>query len=333
MKEHLKYIDILRVVATVVVISIHVASMFISLNGLRPGVDRIGGYGVVRCFSAVDIFLMISGMLLLGKTQAITYSQVFGKYIPRVLWSLLVFALPMCIIEQVMVQGNAGIVSILNSSIVHFLTGNSWTHMWYMYMLLGLYLIVPLFHNFVLHTSKPEHTLLAIAIGLIAIIIPNISMITGEDMHHYLTLPTYIGTFYLGFYLRKYCPDNKIVAVVSLICLATYVAYAIYFAESAKPIIGPDFIMSIVTAGAMFCIFRRWPVCSTICSKLAPHCFCIYLVHPVFLNMMFKVFHIGDKLSSSTWLNMIIVVGTAFLLSFAVSYFLHKIPFFKKNVL
>lgn len=333
MKEHLKCIDTLRVVATIVVICIHVASMFISLNGLQPGVDYLGAYGVVRCFSAVAIFVMISGMLLLDKSQPITYTQVFERYIPRVLWSLVLFALPMCMVEQIMTRHEASIADMFTAGIINFLTGNSWTHMWYMYMLLGLYPVVPLLHNFVLHSTKKEHTQLAAVLAMIAIIIPNISMVTGADMHHYLTLPSFIGTFYIGFYLRRYCPDNKFVVAASLLCLLVYVAYGIYFAEHVRPIVGPEFILSIITAGAVFCIFRRWPVCSAMCSRLVPHCFCIYIVHPVFLNLMFKVLHLGDKLTFSPWINMILVVIIAFVLSFVVSYFLHLIPFLRKKVL
>lgn len=333
MKEHIKYIDTLRVVATIAVIFIHVASMFISAKGLCPGSDNLGGYGMVHSFWAVDIFLMISGVLLLGKSQPVAYGQVFGRYIPRVLWALLLFALPMCIAEQFMTQDSANLGNILITSVVNFLTGHSWTHMWYLYMLLGLYLIVPVFHSFVLTTTKKDHTLLAVALAIITIIIPNISMIAGVDMQHFLILPSFLGVFYLGFYLSTYCPENKATLLISLLCLSVYAAYSIHVSQLASLVIGPDSVLSIVAAGAVFCIIRQYPVCSKLCSKLAPHCFCIYLIHPVFLNVMFKILHIEDISTPFAWLNMLLVVAVSFSLSLGVSFLLRKIPFLRNNVL
>lgn len=335
MRERVTYIDTLRVLATVMVIFIHVSSVFVSSCGLCPGMEGFLPYRFVYCLSlcAVAIFVMISGMLLLGKSQLITYNQVFRQYIPRILWALIIFALPMCMVEQIMTHNDAPVSNMLITSIVNFLTGNSWTHMWYLYMLLGLYFVVPLLHNFVQHTSKKEHTQLAVVLTMIAIIIPNIILVTGADMHNYLRLPSFIGTFYFGFYLCKYCSKNNVVITSSLLCIMAYTAYCLLAAKEARPIVGPEFILSIATAGALFCIVRRWPVFSSICSRLAPHCFCIYIVHPVFLNLMFKVLHLGDKLTFSPWVNMIFIVGVAFLLSLSVSYVLHMIPFLRKKVL
>lgn len=331
-KQRLTYIDTLRVLATILVIFIHVSSLFISAHGAAPGEAT---YRFAYCFSlcAVAIFVMISGMLLLSKPQTVTYSRVLTHYLPRILWALLIFALPMCLIEQIMTHPTTGTASLLSSALINFLTGHSWTHMWYLYMLPGLYLITPLLHTFNLHTTRKEHTQLAIALGTLGIVLPNISMLTGVHMEDYMLLPSFVATFYVGYYLYTYCPDNTKTIVASGICLILYTAYCAFATRSMHPIVGPEFGLSIAAVAAMFCIIRRWPLCTGLCQWLSPHCFCIYIVHPVFLNIFFKILHIETYATGSAAVNMILVAGATFLLSLLTSYLLRLVPFLRNRVL
>lgn len=313
----------------------HVSSLFLSALQLKVRDDGFFSYQFAYCFTlcVVAIFVMISGVLLLSKNEPITYTRVFQHYIPRILWALVIFALPMCFIEQLMNNRGAATMDILASSIQNFLTGLSWTHMWYLYMLPGLYLITPLLHTFLLNSTKQEHTQLLMALAIMGIVIPNISMLTGIDMQSYMMLPSFIATYYIGFYIHKYSCDNHKTICCSLVCLVAYTLYCYLIADVTKPIVGPEFILSIAVAGALICISRRWTMLPSLCKRLSPYCFCIYIIHPVFLNVMFKVMHIEHLIMFTPFVNMIMIVGTTFILSLAASYILHKIPFIGKKIL
>ena len=58
----------------------------------------------------------------------------------------------MCLIETYFSKQGGGEI---NSSI-HFATGHSWAHMWYLYMLIGLYLITPVIKPFVVKASNKD---------------------------------------------------------------------------------------------------------------------------------------------------------------------------------
>ena len=71
----------------------------------------------------------------------------------RMVWAWVRFGLGMCLIETYFSkQGGGGEIN----SIIHFATGHSWAHMWYLYMLIGLYLITPVIKPFVVKASNKD---------------------------------------------------------------------------------------------------------------------------------------------------------------------------------
>lgn len=335
MKQRLAYIDTLRLVATLMVVSIHVSSLFLSSTELEAKDEFFFSYVYSFSLCAVAIFVLMSGALLLGKQGQITYSQIFLRYIPRILWAITFFALPMCVIEQMATtRGTASFMEdVIVTSIINFLTGHSWSHMWYLYMLPGLYLVTPLLHNFILNTAKKDHTHLLVALIIMGILIPNISMLAKIDMHSYMMMPSFFATYYLGGYIYLHCPDDDKTLIVSLFCLIVYVAYCFFAADCPNLIVGPEFVLSIATAAALFCLFRRLSWNAQSLKVLSPYCFCIYIVHPIFLHVMFRILHIQGFISLGALVCLLVVVGMTFLLSLLTAYIVRKIPFMRKHVL
>lgn len=152
MGNRLQYINLLRLVATICVIFIHVGSLFISSQGLQP--QESSDYELYEfihrfCAFAVPVFVLISGALLLNPSKEISYHKIFRKYIPRIVRALLLFGLGMCLIEAYMTRANDNLIEIMVKSVANLATGKCWTHMWYLYMLIGLYALVPLYKVFI----------------------------------------------------------------------------------------------------------------------------------------------------------------------------------------
>ena len=83
-------------------------------------------------------------------------------------------------------------------------------------------------------------------------------------------------------------------------------------------------------------IAKEYDIKSSIAEKLSPYCFCVYLIHTIFINISYKILHItplnilGDT-SISITIPLFFIIFT--ILSFASAYILAKIPFLKKHVL
>ena len=106
---------------------------------------------------AVPVFLMITGALLLDPNRQITYSDCIRKYAKRILLALFVFGIPFSMLE-ILLNTKSITVRSLFEAIINVINGNSWSHLWYLYALIGLYFVLPMLKAFV--NNSDEKTLL-----------------------------------------------------------------------------------------------------------------------------------------------------------------------------
>ena len=140
-----QFLDVLRVLATCAVVLMHVltgatdvtdASRMPEYRGLLLAVMDL----VTWC---VPVFLLISGYLFLNPERELTYPVMLKKYCRRIALAILLFGVPYAGSELVVMERTfrAGMIP---EAVKMALTGNTWAHMWYLYLILFLYLITPL---------------------------------------------------------------------------------------------------------------------------------------------------------------------------------------------
>lgn len=168
--QHIVWLDVVRFVAMFTVVCCHCTDPFNFYPGTAPNIDEIKLWGAIYgalLRPCVPLFVMITGALLLPVRGEV--SVFYKKRIPRVLWPFLIWSViynlfpwitgllgikPEIILdffpysgEEVMRQSLSisldYIVQIpFNFSIVD-------VHMWYIYLLIGLYLYLPVFSAWV----------------------------------------------------------------------------------------------------------------------------------------------------------------------------------------
>lgn len=126
-------LDLLRVLAMTGVICIHVSGgQFYNLPVDSPAWQAMNLWdGLSRW--AVPIFAMVSGAVFLDPERHVSARSLFQKYIPRILLAFLVWSALYAAIEC---HGSPRVF------VTQLLRGHY--HMWYLYMLTGFYLIVPI---------------------------------------------------------------------------------------------------------------------------------------------------------------------------------------------
>ncbi len=148
------YIVFLRVIATLAVLINHVP--LVADHVFRESATRFDDEFTGACVSlvhwAVPIFVMITGALLLDKKREISFEIAIKKYLWRIAVVLLVVGGSFALMEEYSNTRSINL-SLFYTSFVNVLIGKSWTHMWYLYMLLGLYLVTP-FLKMILNTAK-----------------------------------------------------------------------------------------------------------------------------------------------------------------------------------
>ena len=191
-------IDIIRIFAFVFIVFLH------TLNR-QFGVDVwMGGYAIISI--GVNLFIMISGYLLLDKTEeAIVF---FKKRILNILPLFLVFNI------IYIYFGKIPIIPVLKGKAI------SASHFWYIYMILGLYLLTPWLQK-VLKYAEKETLFVVFLWFLCNILNPYLRYFNlAEIPFSNFPLTGFIGYYILGYFVKKY--DNKVKRASFILIIVIY---------------------------------------------------------------------------------------------------------------
>ncbi len=193
-------VDLIRTVAIVAVILLHAGNDLTNqvLNTLEIfrwcTVDVYQSLGRV----GVPLFIMLTGVLLLTpRAQPESLRAFFKKRwvrigIPFVFWAIIYFLWDFFVNQK-------------QIDIVQGLLTGPYFQFWYIYMLLGLYLLTPLLRIFMAHADKSvvRFTLVLWFIG--SALLPVLALLTPYHLDvNVLLIPTYVGYYILGAYLINF---------------------------------------------------------------------------------------------------------------------------------
>jgi len=284
---------------------------------------------------AVPVHFMITGALMLRPDKPLFFGLCMRKYAKRILLALFIFGVPFSLMEMFL-EYKALTPGMLGHAVFNVIIGQSWDHLWYLYALLGVYLLLPMFKRFT--DAAPRSDLRAIIIVLLLfqfglpLLQTKVYLPIAVEMPIVSTSVTYL---LLGRYLRDGLPGLLRSKMRCLLCLAASCALAVYVFSVS----GSEYLLGFfapVLAVLVFALFQDLTVPEHLNAplwKLDRLCFGVYLVHPVFINFAYKFLHITPA-SFGAYPMMILVFFAAFsLLSFAASWIMALIPPLKKYVL
>lgn len=135
----LSYIDILKIVATFAIVLWHVSAVYVRMDAALLSPLGALPYVINLCVRfALPMFMMISGALLLRESYAFNFKQKFSYIIKLyAVWSL-VYVLA----DQAMRAASGGALLSPAEMLASWIRGPY--HFWYLQMLLGVYLLMPL---------------------------------------------------------------------------------------------------------------------------------------------------------------------------------------------
>ena len=155
-KRDLMYLRLVRVTAAMAIVILHTFNFFAaSVETLQ--LQRVVSYCVrnMQMF-AVPCFVMVSGVLLLNPEKELTVRYIVTKYVLRVGLALLFFSLFYYVYDHV-IQGMPFSGKDIWAYLLQVYQNKSWSHMWYLYLILGIYLLLPLFRLAAKHASASEY--------------------------------------------------------------------------------------------------------------------------------------------------------------------------------
>ena len=359
-----QFLDVLRVLATCAVVLMHVltgatdvtdASIVPEYRSLLLSVMDL----VTWC---VPIFLLISGYLFLNPERTLTYPVMIKKYCRRIALAILLFGVPYAASELVVAERTFRI-RMIPEALKMTLMGHTWSHMWYLYLILFLYLITPLLKKVlrVLPVWGAAAVMAVIFLG--SSVAPFLNKVL--DINSIPVLPD--GGVYFLYYLcgylfavREVCVDKGrnvwLTAAVAVLALGmilsrTLAGFSIQMAYNY-----PFTVLLAVLLfaagwngggdGAALAAREKDRTHRIPWQEAGALSFAVYLVHPVYVNLLYKFVKITPFTvleqcgvqSVAAGQAVLILLLAAFCLvvlalATATAWVLRKIPLLRKYVL
>ena len=247
--------DLLRLIAIVMVISIHCSDPFNVSPEARSNPEYNLWGSIYGSFlrPCVPLFVMLTGMLLLPVKQEIGefyHKRMLRVIIPFVIWSLLYNLFPWF---TGILGLNSSVLSVMfpyagenpsqsfgsclhNILMIPFNFNTYTVPLWYIYMLIGLYLYLPFFSVWVKQATKKQVKIF-LSIWVLTLFLPycqefitsNIGGVCAwNDFGILYYFSGFSGYLFLGRYLKdKIHLSGKATIALSLVCLV--IGYAVTY--------------------------------------------------------------------------------------------------------
>lgn len=333
------YLDWVRAFACAAVVLIHCFTVYLDNTSITEvGVFRSVAWTeilVVFCRWAVPCFLMVTGALLLDPSRRVG-SEKISRYVLRVVTVLMTFGWLFALIEIVFSR-QAFDFSMVYTAFLNVLQGKGWAHLWYLYDLMGIYLLLPLFRAFVANSEKRDLQRMLSILFFFSLVIPTFNSITALNLKRYLWLGSSVFYFMLGWYLHAFKEPRKTIyslGFAALICQVLITGYGI-MVEHTYPnwVWLPASPLTAMWAATVFSLFKNnmdVPMHATgLVASLAACSFGVYVIHPLFLNFMYKALN-WSAISLPILVFEIVTFVLALFPSWFSTWVLRKTPLFRK---
>lgn len=344
-KQRIRYLDVLRIAAIFCVVVIHTCTVpwrTTAPSDLDWQILNVFDSAVRFC---VPLFVMISGALFLDPAREIQPRRLFTHNILRVVtaflfWSVAYAGLSFVLnILRGMPITAQSIVELIKSIVVgHY-------HLWFLFAIVGLYLITPFLRLIAANKRLTEYfLLLSFTLCLLTNLLELIPALgpTLREIRSNMQL-SFIGGytvyFLLGDYLHRHGVGDRLRHILyglgAVSVIATAIGTAALSAQADAPISSLySYLLptTAFTAAAVFLFVKRHAdripdserACAVI-TRLSALSFGIYLVHDMINILLSKV---GiSAISINPLFGVPLISVAVFLSAAAIAWLLSKLPF------
>lgn len=328
-------INILKIIASIMVITIHVSA----INFPKLGAEQWSDSNIYNSFSrvCVPLFFMISGYFLVSRSGDIVsfYRNRLPKIaIPLVFWSAFFY-----------IFNHLYFGAELYSPLQMLIKPAS-THLWFLYAMLGMYLICPFISKIYINSKNIERLIFIafwfVSSSLLPMINSYFGMIVNAGLLQLTSIYGYIGFFFVGAWVK----DNQhiisfrlklsLLSIYVLGSLCTMILTESSSLKSGQPnmlfysYLSPVVVISSVAIFYLFAVTNiHSKVVAWVGDLFSKFSLGVYCVHTAFIGIVAKEFHIGGDVSPSIlWIPITVIL--TFSLSCATSLLCSKVPFLRR---
>ena len=279
--------DLIRALAIIFIVIIHSSEPLSLAEGFFPRLE----YAILRSVidNGIPLFVMLSGALLLGKQESLPvfFKKRFLRLIPPILfWSFVVFLL-----YRIM-DGNKDLLHLFPDYLVGLFTAKIHGIYWFVYMIIGLYLITPIL-RIVCNEAKPTFYLMIVT-GILWILhkaFPAFEV--GRQM--FAPFIPWIFCFLSGYALTRFLQDNiRVRRIIQWTSLGIFLLNIVL-----RMTLNLSVWIEIFTAVGLFSLLleKAPSKLSPVSRALSKYSYGIYLSHFLLISAFIRL--VGDRLPVS----------------------------------
>ncbi len=341
--NQIEWISNLRFIALVGVIMLHASAVLLTQYGKVPLSNWLTAdfFNALVRFS-VPVFVMITGALNLGSDYGPL--EFIKKRLTRIVTPFLFWSL--IYVGYAWYNGELDFDNDAHTNtklVLHQLKYGASYHLWYVYMLIGLYLFMPIMGRFVKAATQKEIGYFLI-LWLVIMLTEQPYLLRYKPVVEVRYFEGYLGYLVLGYYLANQhlkfeCP--QLIAGLTFVSSVLVITSGTYFLTVSKYTITTIFYEPLgpfaVCLSASLFLFIKYraaklpAVIILIRDFVGRYAYGIYLCHALFLYLLDLFLHIDYKLCAPV----ISIPVTAILclsLSVGLIWLINKIPVVGKYI-
>ncbi|MGC9400849.1 acyltransferase [Vibrio genomosp. F10 str. 9ZC157] len=291
MRERVQFFDLLRCVAAVAVIAIHVLAPYRHELGSIPfdqWLTAVSINGVSRW--AVPVFILISGALMLSDQRPFDAKYYVKRRLGKVLLPFIIWSLFYAYLSGWTLAGyDIGVTKqVLSDSLTH----STYYHLGFFYYFIPLYFVIPLLQIFVRRTTD-EAVYALVAVWLFTTVL-YLFKVDGPWSNQFWL---YSGYLPLGYVLFKKVPLNKtsvgIFTGLGVIALVATVVSVVNLSVTADAYTVGRWLsyktLNVILAASMVFMLCRYfgeslsEKTRKVVGVISQNSLGIYILHPIFL--------------------------------------------------
>lgn len=299
MSGRVVYFSRLKALGCIAVVVLHT---FYAASAYAKDHSQLAAMNTVRnaMMWAVPCFVMVTGALLLGKDRELTYKKLFGRLILRMAVSLMVFSVLFSCFDAALITKNMSPAAVTDG-LKTALFGGGWKHMWYLYLMIALYLLMPAYRLITRSAQKRDIIYLTTVYAVFLSVLPTVESLTGKSTAFYIcaysVYPLYL---FLGYAMHNDMIKIGAVGSAALTVIGAGAVIGLSLNSTAKgnaaeALLGNySFAVFAVLSAGIFGLIKatdgkRVRALDLIASELEKCSFGIYLLHMAALKIVFVV--------------------------------------------
>ncbi|MBQ7195071.1 MAG: acyltransferase [Bacteroidales bacterium] len=362
MEKRIAFIDYIRVIACFLVMLVHASENFYSASasGLAGNASMLVNEanrfwvafydgGIARI--CVPLFMIVSAFLLVPMKKGVSMAEFYKKRFTRILPPMIFFLLLYTFLPLLWGQMSWE-QSWTDFKMLPFTFPSMAGHLWFMYPLISLYLIIPIVSPWLEKASAKDERIFLYIFALTTFA-PFFTRFVSADLWGMCFWNPYFGMFYycsgylgylvLAHYIRVHLNWDRAKKIrIGALCLAAgafFTGWSFWHTgvpgklidtpmlEWAWEFCTPNVLCATFGAFLLFTCIRREeaPKAVTAIAKLS---FGMYLAHMFFMSNIAPVFVTSDPANPlvPVWLAIPCIAALTFICSFVTAWLLSKLP-------